>query len=195
MQFLGRRWHWPAGLLTALLALGTWTVAEVRPARPVFSEYQIKAVFLFNFAQFIEWPASAFAEASSPLVIGVLGDDPFGEALEQAVAGEKIANRPLVIRRSQKLHDLQSCHMIFVARSENERLGSILKELRGTGVLSVGETEVFARAGGIIAFLMEGNKVRFAINPEAAAHERLRVSAKLLKLARIVADGVILEDP
>jgi hypothetical protein len=180
-------------LLTTLL-LGTAAGNDPRPPRPAFSEYQIKAVFLFNFAQFVEWPENAFAATNSPIVIGVLGTDPFGAALPQAVAGESIGGRPLEVRRGRTLAELGRCHLLFICRSEQERLPRLLRELRGTGVLTVGETEAFARAGGVVSFLMEGNKVRFAVDPEAAVAEGLRVSAKLLKVARLVRNGVVQED-
>src|SRR5271169_1231341 len=89
-------------------------------------EYQIKAVFLFNFAQFVEWPHEAFSNDESPLVIGVLGEDPFGPYLDETVRGEKVNKRPLVIRRFRKVEDIQECHVLIISRSESSHLGEVL---------------------------------------------------------------------
>jgi len=156
------------------------TAAAAGPVR----EHDVKAVFLLNFARFVEWPDRAFAATNAPVVIGILGNDPFGAVLDQAVAGETIGGRPLVIRRGQRLADVQPCHVLFVCQSETPRLGAILPAAQAGNALTVGETEAFARAGGIIRFITEGNRVRFTINAEAAGKAQLRVSAKLLKLAQ-----------
>lgn len=165
-----------AGPVTTLLA------AQPAPTR----EYQIKGVFLFNFLQFVEWPAAAFPDGDAPIRIGVLGDDPFGKVLEDTVRGELIRNRRLVVERSHHLAELKHCHLLFICRSENHRLDEILASLATRPVLTVCETTGFARQGGVIALFLEGKKVRFEINPATARQQGLKMSSQLLGLARIV---------
>jgi hypothetical protein len=157
-----------------------------RPACAQSREYQIKAAFLFNFAQFIEWPAGTYATTNTPFSIGILGDDPFGAALDDTVQGETIANHKLVVRRSQQIADLADCQMIFVSKSERKHLAEILSALDSRPVLTVSEVEGFARNGGGINFYLDGTKVRFEINPDAAQNDRLKISSQLLSLGKIV---------
>jgi hypothetical protein len=164
----------------ALLLAGAGARAEAP------SEYQVKAVFLFNFAQFVEWPAAAFEGPEAPLVIGVLGEDPFGPALDDTVRGEVINERPLAVRRFQRAEDLDQCHILFVSRSESKRLESIVAALRGRAILTVGETEGFALRGVMIRFVTEKNRLRLRINLDAAKAAGLVVSSKLLRPAEIV---------
>jgi hypothetical protein len=152
-------------------------------------EHQVKAVFLFNFAQFVEWPTNAFAEAQAPLVIGVLGDDPFGAYLDETVRGERVNNRKLVVRRFRRVEEIQSCHVLFISPSEAERLEQILAALKGRPILTVSDAEGFSRRGGMIRFVTEKNKIRLKINPEAAKAARLTISSKLLRPSDIVSPG------
>ena len=149
-------------------------------------EYQIKAAFLFNFAQFVEWPSAAFADASAPISIGVLGDDPFGPVLDQTVQGETINHRKLIIQRSQRVEDLKGCHLVFISKSEKSRLTDIFDSLGSASILTVSETENFARRGGIINFYLDGNKVRFEINADAAQRKGIKISSQLLKLGKVI---------
>jgi len=149
-------------------------------------EYQIKAAFLLNFAQFVDWPAAVFTNAEAPLTIGVVGDDPFGAALEKTVEGETVHNRRLTIQRSRTIENVKDCHLIFIAKSEEGRVGDILSRVRTQPALTVGEVRGFARLGGVINFYLEGNKVRFEINPIAARENGLKISSQLLRLGRIV---------
>jgi hypothetical protein len=149
-------------------------------------EYQIKAAFLFNFAQFVDWPSAAFAETNTPFCIGILGDDPFGAALDQTVQGENVDNRRILIERSQNIEDLKNCQMIFVSRSEKRHIGEILTGLDSRPVLTVSEVEGFAQSGGGINFYLAGPKVRFEINPTATQSDGLKVSSQLLSLGKIV---------
>jgi hypothetical protein len=176
-------------LVACALAFGLMT-APARAQSAATREYQIKAVFLFNFLQFVEWPATAFPGPDTPLLIGVLGDDPFGPALEEAVRGETVHNRRLLVRRSQRLDDLQDCQLLFISKSENRRVGEILSQLNGRPVLTVSELDGFARRGGVIAFYPDGKKVRFEINPASARLRGLKMSSELLGLGRIVGDEV-----
>ena len=147
-------------------------------------EYQVKAAFLLNFTKFVEWPPSAFDAADSPIAICVLGDDPFGNALDQIVAGEVVNGRKVVVRRIKRTPAPKSCQVLFVSRPEKEVL-SILSGL-GPGVLTVGEGESFVRDGGMIAFVVENRRVRFGINQTAAETAGLKLSSKLLNVARSV---------
>ena len=158
-------------------------------------EYQVKAVFLFNFIQFVEWPATAFPSADAPIRVGVFGNDPFNGALETAVHGEKVRQRPIVIERSSRLEALRDCHVVFVCRSEREHVSTILAVMAGRPVLTVGEVPDFARRGGVINFYLEGQKVRFEINRAAAQRSALKLSSQLLSLARLVGPPVSMGTP
>jgi hypothetical protein len=148
--------------------------------------YQIKAAFLFNFAQFIEWPSTAFTNTDSPICIGVLGENSFGTALEETVQGGTVQSRKLMVKHSRRIEDLRDCQMIFVSKSERARIAEILSNLNSRPVVTVSETEGFARRGGIINFYLEGTKVRFEINPSVAKQEGLKFSSELLRLGKIV---------
>jgi hypothetical protein len=149
-------------------------------------EYQVKAACLLNFAQFIQWPEAAFAGSKSPVVVGVLGEDPFGTVLEQTFADEMIEGHKLVVKRSTNVEEMKSCHLIFISRSEKDRVSGILSSLNDASVVTVGEFEKFAHRGGVINFYLESNKVRFEINADAAKKKQLKISSQLLKRARIV---------
>ena len=147
------------------------------------SEYHLKAAFLFNFAKFIEWPPQAYANTDSPLVIGVLGDNPFGTALEETIRNKVIDGRTVVVKPIPSLSAATNCQILFISTSEKHRLKEILDSLRGSSVLTVGETDHFTEAGGMINFVLEGNKIRFQINDQTARGAKLKVSSKLLSLA------------
>jgi len=160
------------------------------PAQSASSrEYQVKAVFLFNFAQFVEWPTNAFPEAQTPLVIGVLGEDPFGAYLDETVRGEKVNNRSLVVERYRRVEEIKNCHVLFISRSEADRLAEILAKLKGRHILTVGDADSFAQRGGMIRFVTEKNKIRLKVNLEAAKAASLTISSKLLRPAEIVTTG------
>ena len=149
-------------------------------------EYKVKAAFLFNFAQFVDWPTNSFATAESPLIIGVLGDDPFGKALDNIVTGERVKNRTLLVRRYRNVKDIDRCHILFISPSERGRLVDIFKALGQRPILTVGDTDRFARQGGMIRFLTEKNKIRLRINTEAVRTANLTISSKLLRAAELV---------
>jgi hypothetical protein len=169
-----------------LLALGFCA----RPTLPAQTrsplEYQLKAVFLFNFTLFTEWPAQAFTTPDAPLVICVLGDDPFGPHLDEAARGEIVNQRPVIVRRIRRLEDLPDCHVVFISQSEASRLGRILTALHGRPILTVSDTEGFSARGGMIRFLTEGSKIRLQINVDATKLAGLTLSSKLLRPADIV---------
>lgn len=184
--------HWNRGALPwwfHRLTVGTLLlVASVHsPAQPAAArEYQVKAVFLFNFAQFVEWPPSAFPDERSPLVIGVLGDDPFGPFLDEVVRGESVGGRSLVIQRYRRPEEIGTCHILFIGNSEAARLGQIVARLQGRDVLTVSDIEGSAYAGVMIRFIAANKRIRLRINLEAARAARLVISSKLLRSAEIV---------
>ena len=153
------------------------------------TEYEVKAVFLFNFSQFVDWPEAAFADGRAPLVIGVLGSDPFGATLDEIVRGEMVNGRPLAVRRYQSPDQVDTCHILFIDRSQDSRLDTIVAALKGHSVLTVGDFEGFTRRGGMIRFVTVGNKIRLRINLGAAQEAKLTISSKLLRPAKIVEPG------
>jgi len=172
-----------------LLAGACLLIGGIRTASAQASsskEYQVKAACLLNFVQFIEWPAAAFPESSTPITIGVLGEDSFGEILERTFQDESIQGRALVVKRSRQIDDLKRCHLLFISKSEKQRVGEILANLRATSVVTVGEMDEFAQRGGIINFYIDSSKIRFEVNPDAAQPSGIKIGAQLLKRARIV---------
>jgi hypothetical protein len=191
-------WRRPASRLLFLAVTLAWCGFGAAPLQAQEfnrKEYQVKAVFLFNFIQFVEWPATSFPTAEAPIKIGVYGDDPFAGALEAAVHGEKVRQRSIVIERSSRLEALRECHVVFVCRSERESVGTILAVLGSRPVLTVGEVPDFARRGGVINFYLEGQKVRFEINRAAAQRSGLKLSSQLLSLARLVGPPLAIGTP
>lgn len=180
--------HWttfPAVFLAVVLCFAAGVQFPARAAES--PEYRLKAVFLFNFAQFVTWPRQAFPEAQAPLVIGVLGDDPFGAALDEAVQGEQVNGRPLVVRRYRKAEEIGICHILFFSRSVADRTEQIVAGLKGRPILTVGDIESPAMRSAMVRFAMEKNKIRLKINVEAARTAELTISSKLLRVADIVA--------
>ncbi len=149
-------------------------------------EYQIKATFLYHFLQFVEWPDDALADDSQQIVVGILGEDPFGAVLDNALAGKTIRGKKLVIRRYTSPGEVTDCHLLFISASEEDRLPDVLRSLALLPVLTIGETARFTQHGGAIKLFEFKNKVRFEINLEVAQRARLKVSSRLLKLARVV---------
>ncbi|MCI0530621.1 MAG: YfiR family protein [candidate division Zixibacteria bacterium] len=149
-------------------------------------EYALKAVFLFNFAQFVNWPADAFPDGQAPLVIGVLGEDPFGNYLEETVQGEKVDGRPLTVSRYSSVDEIDTCHVLFISQSEAERADKIISKLDGRSILTVTDARDFSQTGIMIRFVSEKKKIKLKINVDAAKAAELAISSKLLRLADIV---------
>jgi YfiR/HmsC-like len=147
------------------------------------TEYQLKAVFLFNFAQFVEWPTSAFPGKQTPLVIGVLGADPFGGYLDETVRGERVNNRSFLIERYRRVDEIGTCHVLFISQSEIGRIPQIVATLKDRNILTVADVEGVTRRGVIIGFVTEQNKIRLRVNLAAAKAANLTISSKLLRLA------------
>jgi hypothetical protein len=141
---------------------------------------QVKAVFLYNFTQFVTWPPQAVQ--NGPFVIGLLGGDPFGSYLDEVVAGEKVSGQPIVIRRYTNVNEISSCHILFVHQGDPKE---VMRQLRGRSILTVGDDERFLSEGGIIRFFIQQNKIRLQINAASARNAQLTISSKLLRLAEV----------
>jgi len=185
---LGRRRGFGRKLLALFAGVGfVWAglspsgAADLPP-----KEYQIKAAFLYNFTKFVDWPDSSFADASSPIIIGVLGANPFDGELAKVVEGRKVNGRPLVVKQLGDIQEATGVHVLFMGRTEDQKVAERLATLKGKPILTVGESESFAKGGGMIKFLLEGDKVRFEINVDSADEAGLKISAQLQKLARTV---------
>lgn len=150
-----------------------------------FKDYEVKAAFLFHFAELVEWPDASFPNAAAPLGIGVLGDDPFGGSLDQIVEGETVRRRSLQIKRSNKVADLMGCQIIFISASEAARVEQILTTLGDASILTVSEVDGFIRHGGVLNFYPNGNKVGFEINPDAAKRHGLKISQQLINVGKV----------
>jgi hypothetical protein len=153
------------------------------------SEYQVKAVFLFNFSRFIEWPDSAFADAQAPFVVGVFGHDPFGPDLDAVVKGETVNGRPLVVRRVRNAADAANCQILFIHRSENRRLDEVVAALARRHTLTVSDLPGTAQRGVMIRLVTEQGRVRMRINVESARAADLTINSNLLRSAEIVPGG------
>ncbi|MEW6322185.1 MAG: YfiR family protein [Acidobacteriota bacterium] len=148
-------------------------------------EYQVKAAFLYQFTRFVEWPADAFADRKAPVVLCLAGTDPFGDLLDGQLAGKTAGERPFRIVRLAAGAP-PACHILFVGASERERTARWLDAHAGRPVLTIGDMSGFARDGGVANFVVESSRVRFEFNTAAADRARLKVSSKLLALARVV---------
>jgi hypothetical protein len=148
-------------------------------------EYQIKAAFIYNFVQFVDWPSSAFESDTSVIAIGVLGANPFGDVLERTVAGKTVKGRSLVVHYFSRIDDVGQCQVLFVGSSDQGFLAALHDKLKDKSVLTIGEDEEFLWTGGVIRFFSDDNKIRFEINQKAAEQAQLKISSKLLRLAKI----------
>jgi preprotein translocase subunit Sec61beta len=175
-----RRWAWKLGAIIAVLTAALPCRADA-PTR----EYQVKAAFIYNFTAFVQWPDSAFVSKDSPFVIATVGSDPFNGALEQALAGKSVAGHSIVVQHFSSADSMSPCQLLFVPASEDSSLNDLFAKLNGLPILTVGESDVFSPAGGAIRFFVEDKKMRFEIDPDSINSAGLKVSAKLMQLARI----------
>jgi hypothetical protein len=173
-------------LLALILLQGSQHVQAQPPSR----EYQLKAVFLFNFTQFVDWPANAFENVQSPLVIGVIGDNPFGAYLAQTVSGEKINGHPLTVQYYKNEEEIKLCHILFVNVSESKKQEQVLETVKGKNVLTVSDHPDFLKQDGMIRFVTNNNKIKLQINMDACKESKMVLSSKLLRLAEIVKNPV-----
>lgn len=150
------------------------------------SEYAIKAAYLYNFAMFVEWPADAFRTSDAPIVIGILGPDPFGSALEEMIENKRISKRRIVIERLHSAQDPSHCQILFITAPEGARASELAQQLRSVPVLVVDDGVSGNRRGAAVDFVVENNKVGFSINKDAVKRHRLTISSKMLGLAKSV---------
>lgn len=165
-------------------SLGLWAESP-----KVVDPYDLEAAYLVHFLEFVNWPERAFADKKTPYVIGVIGEDPFGDRLAKLTSGRLFNGRKVVIRdfggfEPEEASDLRACHILFVSHSEKDRLSGILKAVRYSPILTVSEIEKFPVFGGILSFDQQGKKIRLYVNPKAAKNAQLQFSARLLQVCR-----------
>ena len=171
-----------------LLAGACLVVAQTLGAADAPTESQVQAVFLFNFSRFVEWPPQTFAAPGDPFVIGIVGTDPFGARLDEAVHNEQINGHVLTVRRFRSISELDNdnCQILFIDRSEIARLGQILTALDHHSTLTVSQADGAAQRGVMIQFATENNRIRLRINVDSARAAGLTISSKLLRPAEII---------
>jgi len=172
-------------LLVPVLLMSVQRALAIADPGPI-GEYQVKAAFLANFTYFIEFPPSAFESPTSPLIIGIVGDDPFGDGIDRLVEHKVVYGHAVQVRRFHDVKSLGKAHLLFVPGSDRQNAAKVLDAVRRTPVMTVGESEGFAQAGGVVNFTREGPRIAFEINVNAASRNGLTISSRLLALARIV---------
>ena len=186
-------------LVLVLIATNIVHAAQASPETN--REYQIKAAFLYNFVKFTDWPGEPVADGSKPstidsnepMTIGIIGEDPFGDAFEP-IKDKRVKGRKIVLKRfkgleeskqsNEQIKGVRKCHLLFICRSQKEQLGEIIDLVKDRPVLTVADMQGFLESGGMINFIVEENKIRFEINLTAARHAGLRISSRLLGLAK-----------
>ena len=177
-------------VVTAALLISTFYITDADSGQEAFDEYKVKAAFLLNFINFIEWPEEVLVQSGPDFNIAILGEDPFGSAIN-TIDGKPAKGRTIKIKKIaglQYIEELKKCHIVFVSSSQSEILSEIIEALQDYNVLIVGDTEGFAHMGCMINFTIADKKVRFEVNIGAADRAGLKISSKLLKLATIVAE-------
>jgi hypothetical protein len=152
----------------------------------VFNEYHVKAVFLYTFAKFVAWPSQAFTSPAAAVTICILGDDPFGSFLDDAVRGKTAGDRPVAVRRLADLRGAGECQILFIAASERIRMHTLLASVGNAGILTVGDTAEFTAQGGVIGLQRDGDRIRLLVNLPAAEKAKLRISSRVLSLATLI---------
>jgi hypothetical protein len=181
---VGFRQRQPRAEGFALLGLLLLLWLPARAQEITAPEDKVKAAFLYNFTKFVEWPTNVFATPDAPLVIGVLGRDPFGQVLDDTLKNKTVKNRRVVLVRCKRTEDAAGCHVLYICDSEQKKLPAILGELRGKPILTVSDLDGFSRQGGMIELIKSEDTIGFEINRKAADREGLRLSSKLLRLDR-----------
>lgn len=169
-----------AALVAAFGALGHHTAV----AQP--TEHEVKAAMIFNITRFVEWPESAFFATGSPLVVAIVGRDGVGDALEPMLRGKLVNSHPFEVRRLRAADEIPRCHVLYLAGSEKRRIRTILETLGDSSTLTVADIEDFAKRGGHINLVVDDQRVRVLVNPSRAEASHLKISAKLMSLARVV---------
>jgi hypothetical protein len=170
-------------LWIAVVSCGLWPVSERAHAAPGEkpSEYDVEAAYLFNFGKFVVWPS--LTSAAQPITICILGEDPFGTALDRLVTGEKIDGKPVVDKKISRVEEAPSCSILYISTSESAHLNRILGAVKDAPVLTVSDISDFLDRGGMIQFVLRDNRVRFTVNLGPAQRDRLILSSELLKVA------------
>jgi YfiR/HmsC-like len=168
------------------LALALFVASGLLAQQPKPNEYQVKATYLYNFGRFVKWPDTVPAGKGDSFPVCVLGRDPFGSILDSTLAGETLDDKPVVLRRISQPQGAAECRILFISSTEEKRLKDILGALDESGVLTVSDMPGFTRRGGMIQFVLEGDKVRFEINLDSAESAKLVLSSELLKVAASV---------
>jgi|ERR1700722_15189151 len=191
---LDRRRHFMASIdsliihrgLFLILVLVLWSPSQALSVNEGNSEYMVKLAFLYNFTKFVEWPSTSYQNPGAPLAICIVGDDPFNQDLEMELRTRTVGAHPVDLKRSKTSDILTACHIVFIPVTEKNQAARIVSGLKGSSTLTVGEVEGFALQGGIINFMIEDNKLHFEVNTLAAERAGLKISSKLLSLAKIV---------
>jgi hypothetical protein len=173
------------GTLVLLLGLTTQRIVQSAPGEKP-GEYQVKAAIVFNLAKYVEWPAQSFADDSSPLILGILGEDKFGDDFRRMVEDKTINRRTLLVKHLSSGDDLKKVHLLFVSASERRRFADICQKVKQSSVVTVGEHESFIAAGGMINLIKKENRILPQINLAATDRAGLRISSKLLSIAEVV---------
>lgn len=174
-------------LITLLITIGLGSAFPVQGAQSL-SEAELKAAYLYNFAKFIYWPEGTFINEQSPLVIGVLGKNPFPKEL-LPLSAKKVRNRPITIRQFAKIKDIQLCHLLYISPSISTNLQSVLDILHTKPIVTVGDQKTFVHSGGIIQFVTRRDRLRFLINLKTAEENKIKINSQLLTLAVDILDG------
>ena len=152
------------------------------------ADFQVKAAFLINFPKYVDWPASAFAETNSPIIVAIFGDENVANEVQKMIGdGRMIGGHPLILKRIAREEEInRDCHILFISASERQQLPSILEKIRGEKILTVSESGDFLDEGGIINLARQGRKIRLQVNLTAAGNAQLKISSRLLVAADVV---------
>lgn len=180
-------------LIVAFFSLGIHLITPSDSSNAAPIEYQVKAAFIYKFINFIEWPDHVWENSADTMVIGVFGENPILEALN-SIPHQKFKGRQIKIKHIKNLQDLKASHIAIIGKAGNLDLKNIFDHLKRAGVLTIGDTKEFSRMGGMINFYLEKEKVRFEMNPEAAEEAELKISSKILRLAKIVRTQISSEE-
>ena len=191
---LAECWHnrWscnPKRILCRLLAVAVVWIAGTPLSiaeEPQASEYQVKAAFIINFPKYVDWPAEAFAQTNSPIVIAVLGETKVSGEIQKLIAGRTVNGREIVLKRLASGEESVVCHILFVPEAEQQRSPNLLAKVRDSGVLTVGESEDFLERGGTINLALRGGKIALQVSLLAADKARIKIGSKLLGVASVV---------
>jgi hypothetical protein len=176
----------PLCIVLVSLIAAFWALPAIAAETPALLEYQIKAAFLLKFPKYAEWPPEAFPDATGPLVIAVLGESKVTEEIQKGIAGRTINGREVVLKQLLSPEDAIDCHILFVAAAEQPHVTGLLARLKNRGVLTVGESDGFLAAGGVINLALRDRKVSLEVNLAAADRARIKISSKLLSVANVV---------